>query len=183
MTVAELAFSRDRLREARNVALADAEGYRDLFIAIEEVGRYVTRERVHGGYAKSLAALASLATGFTPFFPQMLNALREARNDAMHLGAAARRTTLQAAAGAIVLEGALAKHADLRSVEHYMVEHPICAERWQTLSMIRQVLLREHSSQPSPLSTKGNGRCSQTSPSCDTSPNTTSGCAHRSWMP
>lgn len=136
---------RDRLRAARATALADAEGYVDLLIAIEEIGRFVTnRAGAHGmgHYSTALAALAREASGSTSGFPSLLNALREARNDAAHLGAAARRTTTQATDVAVILEDALANQGKLKLVEHYMVENPVCAEPWQTLSMVRKTMLR-----------------------------------------
>lgn len=136
---------RDRLRAGRATALADAEGYLELIRAIEELGRFVTnRAAAHGlgDYAAALAALASEASVETEGFPSLLDALREARNDAAHLGAAARRITTQAVDVAVVLEDALANHAKLKLVDHYMVEGPVCAEPWQTISMVRKTMLR-----------------------------------------
>ncbi len=136
---------RDRLRAGRATALADAEGYLELLLAIEELGRFVANRadaRGLGDYSAALAALASEASVEARGFPPLLDALREARNDAAHLGAAARRTTTQAIDVAVFLEDALANHAKLKLVEHYMVEGPICAEPWQTLSMVRKTMLR-----------------------------------------
>ena len=136
---------RNRLRAARAAALADGEGYLELIFAIEEIGGFVTnnpRATGLGSYAASLTALAVEASVATAAFPSLLDALREARNDIAHIGAAARRTTSQAIDVAVILEDALANHAKLKLVEHYMVSNPVCAEAWQTVSMVRAIMLR-----------------------------------------
>ena len=121
------------------------------------MGRYFAKGKGHGlgAYASSLCALAETVNADVPAFPIMLTALREARNDAVHLGAAARRITHQATDVALVLEDALQKHANLGLVDHYMVEHPTCAEKWQTVGMVRQAILRmQFSALPYRLSEK-----------------------------
>jgi len=127
------------------MALADAEGFLPLIQAVEEVGAYLTNGQGRptlAGYSPALVALASQATADTTLFPSLLDALREARNDAAHLGASARRISVQATDVAVILEDALMNHAKLKLVEHYMVDGPICAEEWQTVSMVRATMLR-----------------------------------------
>jgi CBS domain-containing protein len=137
---------RQRLQAARATALGDAEGYTDLLVAIEELGRYIQNNPdAHGlgAYIPGLAGLAESASSPDSSFPLLLHALREARNDAIHLGAAARRITQQATTVAIVLEDALANQAGLKLVKHYMVEHPTAADPFETIGMVRQTLLRQ----------------------------------------
>lgn len=140
---AAVGFRRD-LRTGRLTALGDSEGYFELVIAIEALGRYLTIEpKSHNlaAYSPALVALAERVRDSASFRP-MLDAFRHARNDAAHIGAAARRITHQATDVALVLEEALAHEGALQLVEHFMVEHVICAESWQTVSMVRQTLLR-----------------------------------------
>lgn len=136
---------RDRLRAARNNALADSEGFLPLVQEIEQLGSYVTNDPSAHSFSRYMPALTSLARESRLMgvdFPLLLDALRQARNDAAHLGAAARRTTGQAVAVALILEDAMAQVANLKLVEHLMVEGPTCAESWQTIAMIRRVMLQ-----------------------------------------
>lgn len=143
-TAASVEF-RNRLRAARAVALADSEGYLDLLHAIEELGAFLTRStKAHGlgAYQKRLIALVTAQGLGAGEFEQLLTALRHARNDAAHLGAAARRTTMQAIDVAIILEEALMTKLTGACAEHYMVEDAVCAEGWHTVAMIRRSMLR-----------------------------------------
>lgn len=135
---------RARLRRARDGALADAEGYRDLLCVIEELGKYATNKKKADSlfdYSDALIDIARQAAGAPNHFPSQLDALREARNDAAHMGAAARRITTQAIDVAGILEEALMNIGKLKSVEHYMVGSPVCAEPWHTLAMVRKAML------------------------------------------
>jgi hypothetical protein len=136
---------RARLRSGRNQALADSEGYLGLLQEIEELGAFLAQNPKATGlhhYSPALLDLAQESPLRGADFPLLLDALRQARNDAAHLGAAARRTTGQAVAVSIVLEDAMARRAELKLVEHFMVDAPTCAEPWQTISMIRRMMLQ-----------------------------------------
>ena len=74
----------------------------------------------------------------TPF-EKLYDFVRQARNDAMHEGAAARHATTHAIELSIVLENALMNGYD--KVGDFMVRNPVCAALWQPLSFIRQTML------------------------------------------
>lgn len=135
---------RGRLRAARDLALADSEGFMQLIQEIEQLGSFLTNDpdaRTFARHEDSLVLLAQSSLTLEPNFELLLAALRKARNDAAHLGAAARRTTSQAVSVALVLEEAMAGSTNLRLVEHYMVDTPVSAESWQTIAMVRRVML------------------------------------------
>ncbi|MBI5497888.1 MAG: hypothetical protein HY904_22990 [Deltaproteobacteria bacterium] len=124
-TAVEAVHFRALLRDARTSALADAEGYRDVFVAIEAVGSYLANGRTPrglGGYAKHIAGF--IGDDALAHEGGLLDALRVARNDAIHEGAAARRMTAQATEVALRLEEAMAERAKLRRVQDYMVAKP-----------------------------------------------------------
>jgi len=147
----ERIFFRDRLREARYMALADAEGFGAICFALESLGL-----RVHGkqealgkymdpiaGYAEKSLVLTDLAvlepSQFKPF-AALYGIVLAARNDAMHTGAYARHATQAAIELCIGLEEALM--ADVpRTVGNLMVSAPITVEPWQTVAHARQLML------------------------------------------
>lgn len=145
LSTAAVVRFRDRLRAARANALADSEGFLPLVQEVEELGRFLTNDPgAHGlaRYAPALVELSKSAPTRGADFELLLDALREARNDAAHLGAAARRTTGQAITVALILEDAMAHKVKLKLVKHYMVEGPTCAEGWQTIAMLRRTMLQ-----------------------------------------
>lgn len=135
---------RNRLRAARTTALADGEGYFELIQAIEEFGGFMASAGRGPGLGHSLEALIQLfpneaADSFSGHF----RALVRARNDAAHLGAAARRITVQATDVALMLEEALMAAVRSPRAEHYMVEGVVCAEGWHTIAMVRRTMLQQ----------------------------------------
>ena len=146
----EARYFRDQLREARAIALADAEGFPALLFCIERLGTRLT-DSVHSlehykgsmvNFARRSALAESVPRRFrnllTPF-PRLYDIVREARNEALHHGAFARNLTSSAIQLALVLEDALM--ADQHTVGDYMVRGPVCAEPWQPMSFIRQQML------------------------------------------
>jgi len=147
----ERLFYRDRLREARYAALADAEGFGAICFALESLGL-----RVHGRqealflymgsierYARQSLVLTELAASepsqFKPF-AALYGIVLTARNDAMHTGAYARHATQAAIELCIGLEEALM--ADVpRTVGNLMVSAPITVASWQTVAHARQLML------------------------------------------
>lgn len=147
----ERLFYRDRLREARYAALADAEGFGAICFALESLGL-----RVHGKqealwpymgsiarYAQKSLILTEMAVSvpaqFKPF-AALYGIVQAARNDAMHTGAYARHATHAAIELCIGLEEALM--ADVpRTVGNLMVSTPITVESWQTVAHARQLML------------------------------------------
>ncbi len=146
---AALSF-RDQLREARLKALADAEAFEEIVFVLERLGCYLRKEQ--GGLGKYEGYLTGLASRSPLFrvvpdtfrelhipFPMLYDRVRQARNDAMHGGAAARYAASHAVELALVLENALMNSYD--KVSDFMVRNVICAELWQPLSFIRQTML------------------------------------------
>ena len=146
---------RDRLRAARYAALADAEGFGDICFAIEAIGlRLRGEEAAMGPYAEQLrplsigsATLTQLAKSFPSFFTRfdaLYEAVKNARNDAMHTGVYARHATTAAIELCIGLEEALMKeqnHLPRQTVADYMVRAPISVEHWQPVAHARQLML------------------------------------------
>jgi hypothetical protein len=146
---AALSF-RDQLREARLKAQADAEAFEEIVFVLERLGCYLRKEQGSlGRYEKYIVRLASRSPLFHTVpdafrelhipFPILYDRVRQARNDAMHGGAAARYATAHAVELAVVLEDALMNGYD--KVSDFMVRNVICAELWQPLSFIRQIML------------------------------------------
>jgi predicted transcriptional regulator len=130
---ARIAF-RDQLRDARAQAINDAEAYDELLFAFERLGSFLTGK------------IAPLAEDFSAeqrecHVPadQLFEQVREARNDALHYGAFARRLTAHAIQLGIVLEDALMAPATVAA--DLMVRNPVCACLWQPVSYVRQQML------------------------------------------
>jgi hypothetical protein len=143
-------FFRDHLRDARNRAIDDAEDFQALLHAFEQLGCILCgRIDALGGYAGKLNSLA----GKSPLArvvpkqhrewhipaAELVEIVRNARNDALHQGAYARHLTMAAIQLAIVLEDALMN--GVKRASDLMVRNPVCAHPWQPISFIRQQML------------------------------------------
>jgi predicted transcriptional regulator len=146
---ARIAF-RDQLRDARAQAINDAEAYDELLFAFERLGSFLTGKIAslgkYGGRILELARRSPLAEDFSAeqrecHVPadQLFEQVREARNDALHYGAFARRLTAHAIQLGIVLEDALMAPATVAA--DLMVRNPVCACLWQPVSYVRQQML------------------------------------------
>lgn len=141
---------RDHLRESRDHAIADAEGFQEVLFAIERLGTAaLDRVTALGGYEGRLRKIAEASPLafclpskyrflFTPF-DLLYNIVRIARNDALHQGAYARHLTSHAIELSLILEDALT--TDSTTVSDFMVKGVVCAELWQPLAYLRQVML------------------------------------------
>ncbi|MEQ1761419.1 MAG: hypothetical protein ABL986_24175, partial [Vicinamibacterales bacterium] len=141
---------RDALRDARAVALADAEAFDELLFAIERLGRYIHGQHGNLGIYRAglqrLAAASPLAETLPKLLPEwhstfesLLRQLREARNSALHEGAFARHLASHAIAVALILEDALMNGSD--QIGDFMTRTPVCALLWQPISFVRQTML------------------------------------------
>jgi hypothetical protein len=157
LSTEERAYHRDRLREARYAALADAEGFSQMCFAIEGIGKRLN-PKARGladckNVLKNLAQTSALLPddqdeprAVKPFHV-LFTSLREARNDAMHTGAFARHVASDAVTLCLVLEDALMveKKSDdknmRRSVGDFMVSSPVVVHPWQTVEHARQLML------------------------------------------
>lgn len=143
-------YFRDQFREARAIALQDAEAFDEIVFVIERLGSFLKRTVGDlGQYKKHIEQLAANSPlawvvaqecpeSHIPF-SQLYEIVRIARNDALHQGAFARHLTTHAIELSIVLEDALMNSFD--KVGEFMVRNPICAKTWHPLSFVRQIML------------------------------------------
>jgi len=153
LTQRERLFYRDRLREARYSALADAEGFAEVCFALEALGmRLLRREGTLSNYeprirtlSLEVPTLSKLAEDFPEFFTRfaaLYDTVRRARNDAMHTGAYARHATSAAIELCIGLEEAVMKGSlQMSTVADFMVKTPVYVEPWQPVAHARQIML------------------------------------------
>jgi CBS domain-containing protein len=146
---------RDQFRQARSAAFRDAEGFAEIIYVLERLGMFLLGKAAGlGAFTEPLAKLAAnsplaLDTAkahpeFHTEFARLFDLVRAARNDAMHQGAVARHLTTHAIRVALVLEDALMNGNDINDpnkIRDFMVHNPVCAELWQPVSFIRQVML------------------------------------------
>lgn len=150
LTSATARYYRDELRDAREAVLADAEAYARPLQAFERLGAFLKPGAQ--GFAKLEPVLTQvgeqspLAADLPGRWPAvhrplrtLLSALREARNDVMHIGAQARSLTSNAVAICLILEDALDE--TLTTAGDFMVSSPVTVERWQPVSHARQLML------------------------------------------
>jgi len=134
---------RDQLRDARVKAQKDAEDFEEIVFVLERLGTILSEALVGlGKKAPSIFSVASDSPLFSEIpdawrelhtpFAKLYDLVRQARNDAMHEGAAARYATGHAIEVSLVLENALMNGYD--KVSDFMVRNPICAAMWQPLS-------------------------------------------------
>lgn len=137
-----------KLREARAIALADAEGFDAVLFAMEALGQFVCGESGRGlaDYEPAFRWLMyqSEATKsgdccenlrFEAVFPMV----RRIRNDAMHQGAIARNATVLCVELALMLEEGLLANAT--TVGDYMITAPVEAKLFESLGEIRRTML------------------------------------------
>ena len=146
---AERISFRDGLREARYKALADAEGFQQMCIAIEALGkRFTPNAQGLNDCEPRLKLLANQAgllgtddviESCGKRFDALFTALREARNDVAHTGAYARHVAADAVVLCLVLEEALMSKRI--TVGDFMVSTPVCVQPWQTVGYARQLML------------------------------------------
>jgi hypothetical protein len=141
-----------QLREARENALRDSEAFDGIVHVVERLGSFLVKEiRNLGQYKKDIlerAGSSPLAEdipcqwrGIHVPFSLLYDLVTDARNDAVHQGAFARRLTGHAIELSLVLEDALRRSLDHPTVGDYMVCNPMSAELWQPISFIRQQML------------------------------------------
>ncbi len=150
MEFTEALYFRNQFRAARAKAYEDAEGFQGVLFCLEGMGIHLS-ERVEN-LDKYKMRLAQIAEGsplardvpnehgsWHASFDSLYEALRLARNDAVHQGAYARTLTSHAMELALIFEDALMSEAT--QVSHFMVRDPICAKAWQPVSFVRQQML------------------------------------------
>jgi CBS domain-containing protein len=141
-----------QLREARENALRDSEAFDGIIHVVERLGSFLDEGIGHlGKYKEKIVNKASNSAlaedipcqqrGIHVPFSLLYDLVTDARNDALHQGAFARRLTGHAIKLSLVLEDALRRSLDSPVVSDYMVRNPTCAELWQPISFIRHQML------------------------------------------
>ncbi len=144
------AHFRNELRAARALVLGNAEGFDEILFVVERMGIHLTGSVSNlGAYEGKIAEIAELSPLASDLpnkpgalfadFRRLYNIVKDARNDALHVGAYARHVTNCSIELAIILEDALMSNAQL--VRDFMVRSPILASGWQALGLIRQTML------------------------------------------
>ncbi len=156
LSIPERLYYRDRLREARYAALADAEGFGEICFALEALGlRVHGKQEALGKYREKIEKFAcdsTVLTHLVQVLPSRFKSYRAlfgivlaARNDAMHTGAYARHATAAAIELCIGLEEGLMADPEgnvvSRTVGNLMVTSPMTVEPWQTVAHARQLML------------------------------------------
>ncbi|HMN92215.1 MAG TPA: hypothetical protein PKC60_03195 [Hydrogenophaga sp.] len=153
----ERAFFRDRLREARYAALADAEGFSQMCFAIESLGKRLNPKARGMADCQNVLKRLAQTSALLPdehdepravkHFHALFTSIREARNDVMHTGAYARHVAADAVTLCLVLEDALMvekkseEEAKRLTVGDFMVSSPVVVHHWQTVEHARQLML------------------------------------------
>jgi len=141
---------RNQFRQARALVLRDAEAFDEIIFVIERMGLFLTREVgtlnnyktdiVNEAKRSPLACdVPGSCSQLHISFSELYDLVQDGRNWAMHQGAVARHLTNHATKLAIVLEDAFMNGCD--RIRDFMVQNPVCAEMWQPLSFIRQIML------------------------------------------
>ena len=138
------------LRNARASALADAENFDAVLFAIERLGAYLhgSGESL-GKYRPALRRVASRSalawtdnpnfSANTERFERLFDLVLEARNDAMHQGAAARHITRHCVELALILEDALM--TGMKQIRDFMVTAPTEGKLFEPVGSIRRTML------------------------------------------
>lgn len=141
---------RDQLREARLIALRDAEAFEHIVFVLERIGIHLTgRIGDLGQYKDAITQCAlqsplaydipATSRDWHTTFEGLYELVRNGRNDALHEGAFARHLTVCAIELATILEDALM--AEATRVRDFMIRQPVCALLWQPVSSVRQIML------------------------------------------
>ena len=152
MTLVASGYFRSELLKAREDALKDAEAFDGIIHVVEKLGQFLLGEiKDLGRYQNDIEKVAKespLAVEIPDLFRNihtpfnlLYSIVRNARNDAMHIGASARHLTQHTIELALILEDAMRTYEMSEKVSDYMVRNPVCAQLWQPISFIRQQML------------------------------------------
>jgi len=142
----------DELRTAREAAQRNVEDFDQIIHSVERFGSFLHgcvdclgayRPLICKEARKSPLAeeVPVLCPEFQTPFERLYDLVKDARNDAMHQGAFARRLTEHSIQLSLVLEDALRRGFEMSTVQEYMVRNPTCGELWHPLSFLRQTML------------------------------------------
>ena len=160
-------YFRNEFREARTVALKDAEGYQQILFVLERLGAYLLELEYTGKFClkrkrpkkrddptmwKFRCHIITLVERYHCFqgkppsddhvaFNSLYDIVRQARNDALHQGAVARNLTSHSVQLSLMLEDALMSASKSERIKDYMIPNPVRAYAWQPVSFVRQMML------------------------------------------
>jgi hypothetical protein len=134
-----------QLREARESALQDCEAFDGIIHVVERLGSFLSKKIGHLGEYKHEIEITASGSGLAEDIPsewrevhlpfsRLYDLVMDARNDALHQGAFARRLTVHAIELSLVLEDALKRSLDRPTAGDYMASNPTYAELWQPIS-------------------------------------------------
>ena len=133
----------EALRKARGRVLQGSSNFLDIVQVIETFGREHWKKKYLKCINKKLAELIDAGnTGGSPEeVRRLLDAMREGRNEAVHEGTLGRRLARDCVRVSIMVEEALRREAEMKSVSDSMVETIVYARLWQTLRTIRRTMM------------------------------------------
>ena len=133
----------EALREARRRVLQGSSSFLDIVLVIERFGKEHWNQRNLKRINEVLVRFINQwnAGGSSEEVHRLLDAMREGRNEAVHEGTLGRRLARDCVRVSIMVEDALRREADMRSVSDSIVETVVYARLWQTLRTIRRTMM------------------------------------------
>ena len=131
----------DAFRGARAEVLRDSEAFSEVLFSLERLGAYITRTQGTLGDYRDAIRDELFGKADASEYHRVYRVVNEARNHALHQGAAARHLAQNCVSLALLLETCLSE--GFVRVSDLMVNHPVCASLWQPLASIRQMMLAE----------------------------------------
>lgn len=140
-------------RTARIAASRNAEDFESAIHAIEELGRLLkSKAKGMDDYRGPIAE--ALKFDGDPEFRALYNAVRLARNNAVHEGARARHLTDNAISLLILMGERMFPDDNDLTLSHFMVRDPVIVQPWMPIENARIAMLR-HSFSSIPVSLDG----------------------------
>lgn len=135
----EAAYFLKLFRKARYAALEDAENFREICFALEELGC-----RINGSNTRSLRKYSGVLRSFVHTrqrqeFTVLFNMVVDTRNEASHRGVFARNLSEKSIKLSLNLEEGLSSMTI--KVKHLMSENVVFAQEFHSLAKIREIML------------------------------------------
>lgn len=135
----EASYFLHALRDARYAALDDAENFRSICFALEELGT-----RLAGENLRSLRRYKTILRDIVPNklkneYSELFELVVSARNEASHRGIFARNLSSKSIRLSIIIEAGL--QIMTTKVRHLMSQNVIFAEKFYSLAKVREIML------------------------------------------
>lgn len=134
-------------RDARANTLKDIENFNDIIIAIESFGSFLSN-KILSGFGDYKCIIKEFVTKFlcdyeTEFFETKYDIVRTTRNESIHSGVFARNVSTHSLELLLIIEGALLSFMSKThsTVGSFMVNNVIVAQPWQTVKIVRNIML------------------------------------------